>query len=179
MAVLGQHCGKIGGTKQQHTTYVEVNNMRTQSLKTQLITISAIIFALALFRLLPHWPNVSPVAAMALFGGAYFADKKMAFIVPFVALFLSDLILGLHNTMVFVYAGFALTVAIGFLLKNRVNVTNTAFAAIASSVLFFLFDQSGRLDDIWIVCEVSGRTNASLCGRHSIFPEFFTGKSFL
>ena len=116
MAVLGQHCGKIGGTKQQHTTYVEVNNMRTQSLKTQLITISAIIFALALFRLLPHWPNVSPVAAMALFGGAYFADKKMAFIVPFVALFLSDLILGLHNTMVFVYAGFALTVAIGFLL---------------------------------------------------------------
>ncbi len=76
--------------------------MQARSLKTQLMTISAIIFALALFRLLPHWPNVSPVAAMALFGGAYFADKKMAFIVPFVALFLSDLILGLHNTMIFV-----------------------------------------------------------------------------
>jgi len=49
--------------------------MRTQNLKLQLITISGIIFALAMFRLLPHLPNVSPVAAMALFGGAYFADS--------------------------------------------------------------------------------------------------------
>lgn len=112
-------------------------------MRTKLITISAIIFALAIFRLLPHLPNVSPVAAMALFGGAYYADKRMAFIVPFLALFLSDLILGLHNSMIFVYAGFALTVAIGFLLKDRVTVTNTAFAVVASSVLFFLLTNFG------------------------------------
>ncbi|MEE9310475.1 MAG: DUF6580 family putative transport protein, partial [Cocleimonas sp.] len=104
----------------------------------QLITVASIIGVLAIFRLLPHWPNVSPVAAMALFGGAYFADKRMAFIVPFLALFLSDLFLGLHNSMVFVYTGFALTVAIGFALKNRVTVTNTLFAAVAASVVFFL-----------------------------------------
>ena len=112
-------------------------------MRTKFITISAIIFALAIFRLLPHLPNVSPVAAMALFGGAYFADKRMAFIVPFVALFLSDLLLGLHNSMIFVYAGFALTVTIGFLLQNRVTITNTAFAVVASSVLFFLLTNFG------------------------------------
>ena len=117
--------------------------MKIADMPTQLMTIIAIIFALAMFRLLPHWPNVSPVAAMALFGGAYFGDKRLAFIVPFVALFVSDLILGLHNTMIFVYAGFAITVAIGFLLKNRVTVTNTAFAAVASSVLFFLLTNFG------------------------------------
>lgn len=117
--------------------------MRSQNLKFQIFTISAIIFALAVFRLLPHLPNVSPVAAMALFGGAYFADKRMAFIVPFVALFLSDLILGLHNSMIFVYAGFGLTVAIGFMLKNRVTLTNTIFAMVASSGLFFLLTNFG------------------------------------
>jgi len=117
--------------------------MRAQNLKFQLITISVIIFVLAIFRLLPHLPNVSPVAAMALFGGAYFADKRMAFIVPFVALFLSDLVLGLHNSMIFVYAGFALTVAIGFLLKNRMTMTNTIFAMVVSSVLFFLLTNFG------------------------------------
>jgi len=117
--------------------------MRAKNLKLQVITISAIIFALALFRLLPHWPNVSPVAAMALFGGAYFADKRLALIVPFVALFLSDLVLGLHNSMIFVYAGFALTVAIGLALKNRVTLTNTIFAVVASSVLFFLLTNFG------------------------------------
>ena len=112
-------------------------------MRTKLITITGIIFALAIFRLLPHLPNVSPVAAMALFGGAYFADKRMAFVVPFAALFLSDLFLGLHNSMIFVYAGFAITVAIGFLLQNRVTITNTVFAMVASSVLFFLLTNFG------------------------------------
>ncbi|VAW50718.1 hypothetical protein MNBD_GAMMA05-2646 [hydrothermal vent metagenome] len=117
--------------------------MQSQSMKTQLLTISSIIFVLALFRLLPHWPNVSPVAAMALFGGAYFADKRMAFIIPFVALFVSDLIIGLHNSMIFVYAGFGLTVMVGFWLKNRMTITTTAFAVLASSVLFFLLTNFG------------------------------------
>ena len=117
--------------------------MKVTDMQTRLITVSAIIFALAMFRLLPHWPNVSPVAAMALFGGAYFSDKKMAFIIPFLALFLSDLLLGLHNTMIFVYAGFALTVVIGLLLKDRVNITNTAFAVVLSSVLFFIITNFG------------------------------------
>ena len=143
--------------------------MQARSLKTQLMTISAIIFALALFRLLPHWPNVSPVAAMALFGGAYFSDKKMAFIVPFVALFLSDLILGLHNTMVFVYAGFALTVAIGFLLKNRVNVTNTAFAAVAASVLFFLLTNFGA----WMTSGLYAKSAAGLMQAYAAGIPFF------
>lgn len=117
--------------------------MKSLFLNKQFMVVSTIIFALAIFRLLPHWPNVSPVAAMALFGGAYFSDKRTAFIVPFAALLVSDLFLGLHNSMIFVYAGFALTVAIGFALKDKVSVTNTAFAVVASSVLFFLLTNFG------------------------------------
>ena len=112
-------------------------------MRTRLVTLSVIIFAIALFRWLPHPPNVSPVAAMALFGGAYFADKRLAFIVPFLALLLSDLFIGLHDTMVFVYAGFALTVGIGIWLQRRISVTNVAAAAVAASVLFFLLTNFG------------------------------------
>lgn len=112
-------------------------------MQTRFITIVSIIFALAIFRLLPHLPNVSPIAAMALFGGAYFADKRTALVVPFVALFLTDLVLGLHSSMIFVYTGFALTVVIGVGLKNRVNVTNTFFAAVSTSVLFFVVTNFG------------------------------------
>ncbi len=141
----------------------------------QLITITSIIFLLALFRLLPHWPNVSPVAAMALFGGAYFADKRLAFIVPFAALFLSDLVLGLHNSMIFVYAGFALTVVIGFLLKDRVNVTNTAFAVVAFIGAVLPADKLWRLDNICVVCKNGSRFVAGLCCRHSFLAEFLVG----
>ncbi len=143
--------------------------MRAQNIKLQLITISGIIFALAVFRLVPHLPNVSPIAAMALFGGAYFADKRMAFIVPFAALFLSVLLLGLHNSMVFVYLGFAITVAIGFLLQNRVSVTNTAFAMLVSSVLFFLLTNFG----VWMISRLYAKSAAGLMQAYVAGIRFF------
>lgn len=143
--------------------------MKTTDMRTKLMAVTGIIFALALFRLLPHWPNVSPVAAMALFGGAFYVDKRVAFIVPFVALFVSDLILGLHNTMIFVYAGFALTVAIGFLLKGRVTVTNTAFAAVASSVLFFLLTNLGA----WMTSGLYAKSAEGLMQAYAAGIPFF------
>ena len=122
-----------------------------------------------MFRLLPHLPNVSPVAAMALFGGAYFADKRMAFLVPLLALFLSDLVLGLHNSMIFVYAGFALTVAIGFLLKGKVTITNTAFATVVSSVLFFLLTNLGA----WMTSGLYARSAEGLMQAYVAGIPFF------
>ena len=49
-------------------------------------TVIAMILAAALSRLVPHPPNLSSVAAVALFGGAYLADKRLAFLVPLGAL---------------------------------------------------------------------------------------------
>jgi len=112
-------------------------------MRAKLITLTAIIFGIALFRVLPHPPNISPVAAMALFGGAYFADRRLAFIIPFLALFLSDLIIGLHDTMLFVYAGFALTVVIGMQLGKSISITNVALSAVGASVIFFLLTNFG------------------------------------
>lgn len=112
-------------------------------MRAKLFTLTAIIFGIALFRVLPHLPNVSPVAAMALFGGAYFADKRMAFIVPFLALLLSDLVIGFHDTMVFVYAGFALTVFIGIKIQKNITLSHVAASAVGASVLFFLLTNLG------------------------------------
>ncbi len=143
--------------------------MKSKFLSQQLITVASIIGVLAIFRLLPHWPNVSPVAAMALFGGAYFTDKRVAFIVPFLALFLSDLFLGLHNSMVFVYTGFALTVAIGFALKNRVTMTNTLFAAVAASIVFFLLTNFGS----WLMSGLYAKSASGLMQAYVAGVPFF------
>jgi hypothetical protein len=138
-------------------------------MRAKLITLTAIIFILATFRLLPHWPNVSPVAAMALFGGAWFADKRVAFIIPFVALFLSDLVLGLHNSMIFVYAGFALTVVIGFQLQKRMTLTNTAFAVVVSSVVFFLLTNFGA----WMTSGLYAKSMSGLMEAYVAGIPFF------
>jgi len=60
----------------------------------RLITLSAIIGLAALSRLLPHPPNVTPIAAMALFAGAHLRNWRIAFLLPMAAMFLSDLALG-------------------------------------------------------------------------------------
>jgi hypothetical protein len=56
---------------------------------TALISLVAAIVA---FRFLPHPGNVAPIGAFALIGGFYLG-KRYALIVPFAALFLSDLFL--------------------------------------------------------------------------------------
>ncbi|MCC7248139.1 MAG: hypothetical protein IT473_05905, partial [Lysobacter sp.] len=59
-----------------------------------LLLVGMILLA-ALSRLLPHPPNFSPVEAIALFGGAYFAHRAWAVAVPLIAMLVSDIALGL------------------------------------------------------------------------------------
>ena len=89
----------------------------------KLITPILIIAFAVILRILPHPPNVAPITAMALFGGVYI-NKKYALIVPLIALFLSDLVLGFHDTMIFVYGSFLLTGLIGIWLKKHKSILN-------------------------------------------------------
>ncbi|HSR18620.1 MAG TPA: DUF6580 family putative transport protein [Ignavibacteriaceae bacterium] len=100
-------------------------------------TLSGIVLAAAFARFIPHPPNFAPIAAIALFGGAYFDNKKLSFVVPFAAMILSDIFMPLHSTVWAVYLSFALIVLIGFSLRERKKVKNIILASIASSVLFF------------------------------------------
>lgn len=109
---------------------------------------SAIILA-ALSRVFPHFNNFTPIAAMALFGGVYFSDKRLAFIVPLLAMMLSDVILeittgwGFHNTIVYVYAAFILTSAIGLYVRKNTTIQTVLGASVLSSLLFFIITNFG------------------------------------
>ena len=98
----------------------------------------SIIVAAALMRLLPHWPNFTPVAAMALFAGTYFERKQFAFAIPIAAMFLSDLVLGFTALMPAVYLSFVVTVVIGATIRKHISVRNVLLASFASTVIFFL-----------------------------------------
>jgi hypothetical protein len=127
-------------------------------MKPRLAVLLTMIATAAAMRLLPHLPNFTPVAALALFGGANFADKRLAFLVPLAALFLSDLVLGLHDTMGWVYLSFALTVGLGIWLHSHRSVLTVAGAAIASSIIFFIVVDLG----IWAAGTMYPRTLAGL-----------------
>ncbi len=100
--------------------------------------IACMILVAAASRLLPHPPNFTPIAAMALFSGAHLRDRRAAFVLPLAAMFLSDLVLGLHALIPVVYGSFALIVCIGFWLCQRSTILRIATASLAGSVLFYL-----------------------------------------
>lgn len=109
------------------------------------------VFA-ALSRLLPHPHNFTPVAAVALLGGAAFPRKWAAVLVPVASLLLSDILLqwtyhasggqqpfwGFYPGQIVVYGCTVAIAAIGFLLRDRRSVPAVALATLAGSVLFFL-----------------------------------------
>jgi Family of unknown function (DUF6580) len=112
--------------------------MNSKTITPKFIIITGMIFIAAFIRLIPHPPNFAPVAAMALFGGAYFNKKWAAFLIPLLAMFITDLFLGFHPTMWAVYLSFILIVGIGMLMIKQKKVSNIFLASVSASVLFFV-----------------------------------------
>jgi len=121
--------------------------MNTQ--KTRFAALVALVFAAALSRLLPHPPNFSPIAGIALFGAAYFSEKRWALVVPFLAMLLSDVIIGFHALMPVVYVAFAAIVWMGTRLLKQVSLPRAAGASLLASTAFFVLTNLG----VWVFGE--------------------------
>jgi len=90
-------------------------------------------------RLVPHAPNFTPIAAIALFAGVYFS-KKIALTLPILAMLISDLFIGFYDIklMAAVYGSFILCAILGFWLKKHKKWNTVTGAAFLSSGLFFI-----------------------------------------
>ena len=143
--------------------------MSSKSISPGFLILTGMIFIAAFARLIPHPPNFAPIAAMALFGGAYFTKRWVAFLIPLAAMFLTDLILGFHSTMWAVYISFALIVGIGMLMIKQKKVSNIFLASVSASVLFFVITNFG----LWISTPYYTKTGAGLAACYTAAIPFF------
>jgi hypothetical protein len=130
-----------------------------------------------------HFWNFTPVGAMALFGGAYFSDRRLAYGVPLLAMALSDCFIGFpaQHTLLgisvaeqaLVYACFVLTVLLGRSLGQNVTVLRTAGTAFSSAALFFLVTNLG----VWLMGGGYNfpRTFEGLVATYTVAIPFFKG----
>lgn len=142
---------------------------------TSLILIAVVMILLAALSRVAFYPiNFSPVIAMALFSGAVIKEKKLAFIMPLLAMLLADIIFEVSGIapgfwgwgQLVGYGILALITILGFNIK-KIGVANVAGFSIASSLLFFflsnssvwLFDTSG-----YYVKSFSGYMNCLAAG---------------
>ena len=103
--------------------------------------VSLIFFAI-LSRFLPHPPNFTPIAAIALLSSKGFTNRWVVFLIPIVSLFISDLFIGLHATIPFVYISFILIALLGMYVK-KINIVSV----LVSSTIFFLVSNFG----VWLL----------------------------
>lgn len=155
--------------------------MSKSNTKSQRISLIAIIILAVAARLVPHSPNFAPIGGLALFSGSHF-KKKVALLIPLAAMLISDVFLGFHSTMIYVYASFFLTVLIGRLIKNN-KWQSLALASLGSSFLFFLITNFG----VWLSYPMYPKTldglfQSYLMGlpffRNTILSDFFYTFSF-
>lgn len=139
--------------------------MRTNTL----IALTLILFG-AVLRLVPHPWNFAPLGAIALYGGAMFG-RRLRFVVPFIALFTSDLIIGFYNpgVMLSVYGSFAVMVLIGGWIGRRLSVAKVLAASLTSSILFFLATNAS----VWAFGHGYSRTAGGLVDAYVAGLPFF------
>lgn len=112
-------------------------NSRPPSSSLRHATLISLIVIAAVCRWIPHPLNFTPIGAMAIFGGACYADRRLAFLLPLAALFLGDLPAGFHVLMPAVYASFAINVLLGRWLRSRRTIISTSAITLAGSLQFF------------------------------------------
>ncbi len=135
------------------------------SVKTkQRTTLIAIILISAIvMRLIPHLPNFAPITAAALFSAA-FLPKKYIFIVPLLAVSISDYLLLyinpfavpmfnfselqpigalVNNTTAWVWGSFMVSGLLGLLLRKKHGALRIGGVSLLASLQFYLITNFG------------------------------------
>lgn len=132
------------------------------------LAFSAVTLGAVLARLIPHVPNVAPIAALALFSGIKIPNWK-GFFIPLIAMFISDYFLGFHTTIPFVYGSFFLIGGIGYLLRKKASALNIGLGSLVGSTLFFLITNFG----VWITSSMYEKNVAGLLRSYTMGLPFF------
>ncbi|MDD2528461.1 MAG: hypothetical protein PHW35_13375 [Lentimicrobiaceae bacterium] len=152
--------------------------MKNNRIPLRFAVISAIVLTLALSRLLPHPFNFSPIAALALFGGAHYTNRWAAYLIPLLALWFSDLFLNytffgsfvpFYQGAIFTYAAFALIVLLGSITLKKLSVNNILFTSLSASIIFFTVSNFG----VWISGTMYPLTSQGLLACYSAAIPFF------
>jgi len=104
-----------------------------------------LVLAAAVSRVLMYPDNFSPIIGMAVFSGAVIKNRKLAFLLPILSMFLSDVIFEVFKIapgfwgwgQLVGYGILALITVLAFNLK-KINVQNVVGYSIVSSIIFFI-----------------------------------------
>lgn len=133
---------------------MSIKNLQPRFLVLLLFIVVAGVLRITAAGEITPFSNFSPVGAMALFGGAYFADKWKSYVFPLLTLFLGDVIMSqtiykayatgiLYEGWIWTYLGFAAMVLAGQLIIKKVRITSVVAASVIAAIVFWLLADFG------------------------------------
>ncbi len=133
--------------------YRKIQTMNNKN-KQNIGIVAVMILLAAATRLMPHPPNMTAIGAMGLFGAAYLNKKYLAFLVPFIALWITDL--AINNILyaqfydhfvlmgsVWTYIGFGAIVLFGMGWFKKINWKTVVGGSLSASAIFFFISNFG------------------------------------
>ncbi|MGE4595332.1 MAG: DUF6580 family putative transport protein [Gammaproteobacteria bacterium] len=142
------------------------------------LVILAVLIALGVAgRLLPHPPNFTPMAAIALFAGFIFMKRYMAVVAVVAAMLLTDYFAFGYlspdwfasKSMIVVYLALLFPVVFRGFLQKKLGVLRIAGAALASSTVFFVATNFA----VWAFSPMYEKTFAGLVLCYTMAIPFF------
>ena len=94
-------------------------------------------------RLIPHPANFTTLGAGVLFGGSKIS-RPWNYILPATAMLITDFVIGLHGTMLYVYGAILISVWVGErTLKDNPTTGKLTVIAVLNSTIFFILTNFG------------------------------------
>lgn len=153
--------------------------------KSNILIGAVLVLLSAVLKLVTYYSgaSLSPIIAIALFSGAVISDKKMAFILPLLAMFIADLLFEVFNIGIGFYgieqlgnyACLMFVTLIGFAIK-KISVLNVVAGSLISTLVFYLLSNSNSfLFDTFHTYERSfnGYIKCMVAGLEFLRPRLF------
>ena len=107
--------------------------------KTMLVSFLSLVAFLVFARIIPHPPNFTPVLGMAIFAPFLFRDLFVAIALPLAAMLVSNLMLGFHSSMFWVFLSIALITTCAHQVKMHApTLMKTTGMVVGATFSFFM-----------------------------------------
>jgi hypothetical protein len=128
------------------------------SVKRRLLYLAIGLMTLGVvMRLLPHIPNIAPVGAIALFGGAVL-PRRYAWWLPLAIMATSDVLIGFYDGILFNWMAFLMVGLLGMTLAKLSTTKRIAYGVLGGGLIFYLVSNFG----VWLQGGLYAHTWAGL-----------------
>lgn len=103
----------------------------------------ALIVLGVLTRLAPHPANFTALGAIALWSMTLIPSRPLAMLIPLFTLMLSDMWIGFHDQVGWVYTAFILVAVLSLWIEPRRSWARTFSGSLLASLVFFLITNFG------------------------------------